>query len=216
MSRAPISALPSSANARSASRTAAVSSPSCDSRVRAASRYVLPTIRSWVSTTASATNVSLTRRRRPRESPGGGCPGSSRSRRRSSAPLPAQPRDPMQKDPEPRCAGDARGGSATGWRRPNCSPGGTRSAIRASMRRSASTSASAQSRSIVVVAGRMVRVRRQASTNLRTRSSFDCGCGASGRAGDDQAAGLPATTYHGVPLSNGGDASSYARSCVAV
>ena len=47
------------------------------------------------------------------------------------------------------------------------SPGGTRSAMRASMRRSASTSASAQSRSIVVVAGRMVRVRRQASTNLR-------------------------------------------------
>jgi len=73
---------------------------------------------------------------------------------------------PMQKDPEPRGAGDARGGSATGWRRQNCSPGGTRSAIRASMRRSASTSASAQSRSIVVVAGRMVRVRRQASTRL--------------------------------------------------
>ena len=39
--------------------------------------------------------------------------------------------------------------------------------MRASIRRSASTSASAQSRSIVVVAGRMVRVRRQASTNLR-------------------------------------------------
>ena len=37
--------------------------------------------------------------------------------------------------------------------------------------RSPSTSsASAQSRSIVVLAGRMVRVRRQASTNLRTRS----------------------------------------------
>ena len=34
---------------------------------------------------------------------------------------------------------------------------------------------------IVVVAGRMVRVRRQASTNLRTRSSFDCACGASSR-----------------------------------
>ena len=42
--------------------------------------------------------------------------------------------------------------------------GGTRSAMRASIRRSASTSASAQSRSIVVVAGRMVRLRRQAST----------------------------------------------------
>ena len=38
------------------------------------------------------------------------------------------------------------------------SPGGTRSAMRASIRRSASTSASAQIRSIVVVAGRMVRV----------------------------------------------------------
>ena len=49
------------------------------------------------------------------------------------------------------------------------SPGGTRSAMRASMQRSASTSASAQSRSIVVVAGRMVRVRRQASTNHRTK-----------------------------------------------
>ena len=61
------------------------------------------------------------------------------------------------------------------------SPGGTRSAMRASIRRSASTSASAQSRSIVVVAGRMVRVRRQASTNLRTRSSFDCAWGASSR-----------------------------------
>ena len=36
-----------------------------------------------------------------------------------------------------------------------------------------------QSHSIVVVAGRMVRVRRQASTNLRTRSSFDCARGAS-------------------------------------
>ena len=44
----------------------------------------------------------------------------------------------------------------------------TRSAMRASMRRSASTSASAQRRSIVVVAGRMVRGRRQASTTLRT------------------------------------------------
>ena len=42
--------------------------------------------------------------------------------------------------------------------------GGTRSAMRASIRRSASTSASAQSRSIVVMAGRMVRLRRQAST----------------------------------------------------
>ena len=42
--------------------------------------------------------------------------------------------------------------------------GGTRSAMRASIRRSASTSAAAQSRSIVVVAGRMVRVSRQAST----------------------------------------------------
>jgi len=51
----------------------------------------------------------------------------------------------------------------------------------ASIRRSASTSASAQSRSIVVVAGRMVRVPRQASTNLRTRSSFDCACSASSR-----------------------------------
>ena len=61
------------------------------------------------------------------------------------------------------------------------SPGGTRSAMRASIRRSASTSASAQSRSIVVVAGRMVRVPRQASTNLRTRSSFDCVCSASSR-----------------------------------
>ena len=40
-------------------------------------------------------------------------------------------------------------------------PGGTRSA----MRRSASTSTSAQSRSIVVVAGRMVRMSRQDSTN---------------------------------------------------
>ena len=53
------------------------------------------------------------------------------------------------------------------------SPGGIRSAMRASIRRSASTSASAQNRSIVVVAGRIVRVRRHASTNLRTRSSFD-------------------------------------------
>ena len=53
--------------------------------------------------------------------------------------------------------------------------------MRASIRRSASTSAAAQSRSIVVVAGRMVRVRRQASTNLRTRSSFDCAWGASSR-----------------------------------
>ena len=44
-----------------------------------------------------------------------------------------------------------------------------------------STSASAQSRSIVVVAGRMVRVPRQASTNLRARSSFDCACSASSR-----------------------------------
>ena len=43
------SALPSSANARSDSRTATVSSPSCASQARAASRYVLPTIRSWVS-----------------------------------------------------------------------------------------------------------------------------------------------------------------------
>ena len=101
-------------------------------------------------------------------------------------------------------AAGARGGPAAGWRRPSCcpartanrvtpastvsssscsrsprSPGGTRSAMRASIRRSASTSASAQSRSIVVVAGRMVRVRRQASMNLRTRSSFDCACGAS-------------------------------------
>ena len=58
------------------------------------------------------------------------------------------------------------------------SPGGTRAAMRASIRRSTSTSASARSRSIVVVTGRMVRVRRQASTNLRTRSSFDCACGA--------------------------------------
>ena len=53
--------------------------------------------------------------------------------------------------------------------------------MRASIWRSASTSASAQSRSIVVVAGRMVRVRRQASTNLRTRSSFDCARCASSR-----------------------------------
>ena len=47
VSRAPISAAPSSANAWSASRTAAVSSPSCASQARAASRYVLPTSRSW-------------------------------------------------------------------------------------------------------------------------------------------------------------------------
>ena len=45
--------------------------------------------------------------------------------------------------------------------------------MRASIRRSASTSASAQSRSIVVVAGSMVRVSRQAPTNLRTESSVD-------------------------------------------
>jgi hypothetical protein len=36
-----------------------------------------------------------------------------------------------------------------------------------------------RARSIVVVAGRMVRVSRQASTNLRTKSSFDCACSAS-------------------------------------
>lgn len=47
-------------------------------------------------------------------------------------------------------------------------PGRNRSAMRASIRRSASTSASAQSRSIVVVAGRMVR-------------SFDCAFSASSR-----------------------------------
>ncbi len=64
---------------------------------------------------------------------------------------------------------------------PQRSPGGTRSAMRASIRRSASTSASAQSRSIVVVVGRIVRVCRQASTNLRARSSFDRASGASSR-----------------------------------
>ena len=64
---------------------------------------------------------------------------------------------------------------------PRRSPGGTRSAMRASIRRSASTSASAQSRSIVVVVGRIVRVCRQASTNLRARSSFDRASGASSR-----------------------------------
>ena len=57
-SRAPSSAVPSSANARIASRTAAVSSPSCASQARAASRYVLPTSRSWISATASARNIS--------------------------------------------------------------------------------------------------------------------------------------------------------------
>ena len=62
------------------------SSPSCDSQVRAASRYVLPTSRSWVSTTASATNVSHSTGAEPRESRGGGCPGARGARRRSSAP----------------------------------------------------------------------------------------------------------------------------------
>ena len=52
--------------------------------------------------------------------------------------------------------------------------------MRASIRRSASTSAPAQSRSIVVVVGGMVHVRRQASTDLRTRSSFDRAWSASG------------------------------------
>ena len=56
-SRAPISALPSSANARRASRTAVRLVAELRFAVRAASRYVLPEIRSWASTTASATNV---------------------------------------------------------------------------------------------------------------------------------------------------------------
>ena len=60
--------------------------------------------------------------------------------------------------------------SLSRYSRSRRSPGGARSAMRASIRRSASTSASAQRRSIIAVAGRMVRVRRQASTNLRTRS----------------------------------------------
>ena len=98
MSCAPIRALPSSANAWSASRTAAVSSPSCASQVRAASRYVLPTIRSWVSTTASARNISHST-------------GADRENREAAIvrefaepvgevalPLPAQPRDPVRRD----------------------------------------------------------------------------------------------------------------------
>ena len=53
--------------------------------------------------------------------------------------------------------------------------------MRASIWRSASTSASAQIRSIVVVVGRIVRVRRQAPTNLRAKSSFDRASGVSSR-----------------------------------
>ena len=104
----------------------------------------------------------------------------------------------------------ARGGPAAGWRRRNCCPARIASArrtasrqrrpfrradaevraearaeparrcgLRSGVRRS--TSASAHSCSIVVVAGRIVRVRRQASPNLRTKSSFNRASGASSR-----------------------------------
>ena len=68
-----------------ASRTAAVLSPSCASEVRAASRYVLPTIGRG-SPPPRRRRTSPTRRRRPRESRGGGCPEARGARRRSSAP----------------------------------------------------------------------------------------------------------------------------------
>src|SRR3546814_16912034 len=52
-------------------------------------------------------------------------------------------------------------------------------AIRSSIRRSASTSASAQRRSIVEEPGRIVRVRRHSATKRRARSSFDVAASAS-------------------------------------
>nr|WMW30672.1 hypothetical protein [Aeromonas allosaccharophila] len=56
---------------------------------------------------------------------------------------------------------------------------GSRLAILVSMRRSASTRAAAQSRSIVDVAGRTVRVRRHSATKRRAISSFDTAISAS-------------------------------------
>ena len=98
MSRAPISAVPSSANARSASRTAAVSSPSCASQARAASR-----IRS-----ADEPVVGLHHRVGEEHLP---LDGADRENREAAVvrelaepvgevalPLPAQPRDPMRRD----------------------------------------------------------------------------------------------------------------------
>ena len=82
-----LSALPSSANARSDPRTAAVSSPSCASQARAASRYVLPTTRSWVSTGADRENREAAVVRELAEPVG-----------EVALPLPAQPRDPMRRD----------------------------------------------------------------------------------------------------------------------
>ena len=64
----------------------AVSSPSCDSQVRAASRYVRPTIRSWVSTTASATNVSHSTAQTTRIARAAVVRELAEARRRSSAP----------------------------------------------------------------------------------------------------------------------------------
>ena len=78
-------------------RTAVVSSSSRASQARAASRYVLPTIRSWVSTIASARNIShstaLTARIARRWLSG----GVRGAHRRSSAPS----RGTLQRDAPP-------------------------------------------------------------------------------------------------------------------
>lgn len=186
---------------------AALASSARASHTRFASRHVFPTIRSWLSTTASAMalrhskaqTARMARRRSPEISRRSPAKYRSPCLRRRAIRWGGTP-DRMLLSTAMACKNSNRSSSrfmsaefwpTSNWRsqtkrvtelsavsvskassRLHISSS-SRSAIRASIRRSAATSASAQRRSITVIPGSMVWVARHCSTKRRAKSSFD-------------------------------------------